>query len=114
MTDECLFCRIVEGKIPADIVLETDRVLAFRDISPQAPTHVLVIPKECITSVGHAEDEHEGVLGAVLLAARDVARQEGLDNGFRVILNTGEEGGQTVFHLHAHVLGGRSLGWPPG
>ncbi|MEM7417629.1 MAG: histidine triad nucleotide-binding protein [Gemmatimonadota bacterium] len=114
MTEACLFCRIVEGSIPADVVLETDRVLAFRDISPQAPTHVLVIPKRCIRSVADAADEDETLLGSVLLAARDVARQEGLDDGFRVILNTGDEGGQTVFHLHAHVLGGRALGWPPG
>lgn len=114
VTEACLFCRIVEGSIPADVVLETDRVLAFRDISPQAPTHVLVIPKRCIRSVADAADEDETLLGSVLLAARDVARQEGLDDGFRVILNTGDEGGQTVFHLHAHVLGGRALGWPPG
>lgn len=114
MSDDCLFCRIVRREIPADIVWESDDVLAFRDIAPKAPTHVLVIPKQCIRSLGDASDTDGAVLGAVMLAARDVARQEGVGDGFRVVLNTGADGGQTVFHLHAHVLGGRALTWPPG
>lgn len=114
MSSDCLFCRIVRREIPADIVWENDFALAFRDIAPQAPTHVLVIPKECIRSVGDATDEQVNVLGQLLLGAREVAHAEGLDRGFRVVLNTGEDGGQTVFHLHAHILGGRTLSWPPG
>lgn len=116
MTDpSCLFCRIVAGEIPADVVLETDHVLAFRDIAPKAPTHVLVIPKKHVVSVGTAGEEDEALLGAVLIAARDVAAREGIrESGFRTVLNSGADGGQEVLHLHAHVLGGRSLTWPPG
>ena len=116
MTDsDCLFCQIVAGKIPAEVVAETEHALAFRDIAPKAPVHVLVIPKEHVTSLGHAADGHQGLLGAVLLLARDVARDEGIaEGGFRTVLNTGDDGGQSVHHLHAHVLGGRVLGWPPG
>jgi histidine triad (HIT) family protein len=113
--ESCLFCRIVAGEIPADVVLETEHVLAFRDISPQAPTHVLVIPKRHITSLGSAADEDRDILGAIMLAGRDVARSEGVSEaGFRVAANTGEEGGQSVSHLHLHVLGGRQMSWPPG
>ncbi len=113
--DPCLFCSIVDGTVPADVVLETDEVLAFRDIGPQAPSHVLVIPKRHLDSLGTAEDEDHVLLGRVMLAARDVAISEGLsEGGFRVVLNTGDDGGQTVRHLHAHVLGGRALTWPPG
>lgn len=113
--DGCLFCKIVAGSIPADVVLETDDVLAFRDIAPQAPTHVLVIPKKHIASLGSADDVDVRLLGAVLAAARDVARAEGVtDSGFRAVTNTGADGGQAVHHLHVHVLGGRAMGWPPG
>ena len=112
---DCLFCRIVDGAIPSDVVASTDRAMAFRDIAPKAPVHVLVIPREHVASLGAADDGHEGLLGHLLRLARDVARQEGVaESGFRVVLNTGDDGGQTVHHLHAHVLGGRSLGWPPG
>jgi histidine triad (HIT) family protein len=112
---ECLFCNIVAGSIPADVVLDTPDVLAFRDIGPQAPSHVLVIPKRHLSSLAEAEDLDDGILGAVLLAVRDVARIEGIsDTGFRSVLNTGDDGGQTVHHLHVHVLGGRALTWPPG
>jgi len=112
---DCLFCSIVAGAIPADIVLEHDDVLAFRDIGPQAPSHVLVIPKRHISSLASAADADGELLGRLMLAARDVARLEGLeDSGFRAVLNTGGDGGQSVDHLHVHVLGGRSLGWPPG
>lgn len=116
MTDAtCLFCRIVAGEIPADIVYETDRVLAFRDIDPKAPTHVLVIPKEHVDSLGAATDAQAELLGEVMLAARDVARSAGVtEKGFRAVTNTGDDGGQSVHHLHVHVLGGRRLDWPPG
>ena len=113
--ERCLFCRIVDGEIPAEVVHETDRVMAFRDISPQAPTHVLVIPKRHITSLGTADGDDAAVLGEVLLAARDVARIEGVaDTGFRAVTNIGDDGGQAVHHLHVHVLGGRRMAWPPG
>lgn len=112
---KCLFCRIVAGEIPADVVLETDTILAFRDIAPKAPTHVLVIPKAHVVSIAEADDDHAALLGEVLIAARDVAAREGIrEAGFRTVLNSGPDGGQEVFHLHAHVLGGRALSWPPG
>lgn len=116
MSDEsCLFCRIAAGAIPADVVLETERVLAFRDIDPKAPTHVLVIPRKHLASLGDAEDDDRSLLGEVMLAVRDVARAEGIaESGFRAVANTGDDGGQAVHHLHVHVLGGRSLDWPPG
>jgi histidine triad (HIT) family protein len=111
----CLFCRIVDGAVPANVVHETERVLAFRDIDPKAPTHVLVIPKQHVASLGAAEDGDAGLLGEVMLAARDVARREGIaESGFRTVTNTGDDGGQAVHHLHVHVLGGRSMQWPPG
>ena len=111
----CLFCRIVAGEIPADIVHETERTISFRDIAPKAPVHVLVIPRDHVASLGAAGDDHGPLLGELMLAARDVAAKEGLsDSGFRTVLNTGADGGQEVMHVHAHVLGGRSLTWPPG
>ncbi len=110
---DCLFCKIAAGKIPADVVRTSDRFLAFRDINPQAPTHVLAIPVRHIASLNDAANADD--VGALLLFARDVARDAGLsDGGYRVVINTNADGGQTVFHLHAHVLGGRALGWPPG
>lgn len=113
--DDCLFCRIASGEIPAAVAHADDRVMAFQDINPQAPVHVLVIPREHITSLDHAGDEQEGLLGALLLAARDVARKEGLaEDGYRTVINTGDDGGQSVHHVHVHVLGGRRLTWPPG
>lgn len=116
MTDDrCLFCRIVEGEIPADVIYETEHVMAFRDIAPKAPTHVLVIPKRHVASLAAAGDDDRALLGEVMLAARDVARAEGVDgDGFRAVANTGNDGGQTVHHLHVHVLGGRAMDWPPG
>lgn len=112
---DCLFCRIVAGEIPADVVHETEGTLAFRDIAPKAPVHVLVIPRAHLASLADAGDGHDALLGEVMLAARDVARKEGLDeSGFRTVINTGADGGQEVMHLHAHVLGGRGLSWPPG
>ena len=113
MSADCLFCRIVSGEIPATVVHETETVLAFRDISPQAPTHVVVIPKRHLADV--TELAADAVLAAdVLAGVAAVASSEGLAAGFRVVFNTGVDGGQTVFHVHAHVLGGRHLGWPPG
>ena len=112
MTD-CLFCRIARGDIPATIVKQTDRYLAFRDIHPQAPNHLLAIPREHVRSLNEATDA--ALVGGLVLFARDVAREEGIaDSGFRLVLNTNGDGGQTVFHVHAHVLGGRAMQWPPG
>jgi histidine triad (HIT) family protein len=113
MTD-CLFCRIVTGEVPAQVVHEDDRTLAFRDVSPQAPTHVLVVPKAHHDDVTALADADPALLADVLAAAVVVARSERLDGGFRLVVNTGADGGQTVGHLHVHVLGGRALAWPPG
>ena len=111
---ECLFCRIVAGEIPAEVVHETERSLAFRDVNPQAPTHVLVVPREHHADVAAVADADPALLAEVMSAAVAVARAEGLAGGFRLVANTGDDGGQTVHHLHVHVLGGRSLTWPPG
>jgi len=109
----CLFCRIISREIPATIIAEDEHCLAFRDITPQAPTHVLVIPKEHVPSLNQVTDP--AVVGRVMAFARDVAKAEGIaERGYRVVLNTNAEGGQTVLHLHAHVLGGRAMLWPPG
>jgi len=111
----CIFCRIVAGEIPARRVYEDDDVLAFADLHPQAPVHILLIPKVHIESVAHAGPEHAAVLGQLLLAGAAVARQVGVaDSGYRLVTNIGEDGGQSVFHLHVHVLAGRPMRWPPG
>lgn len=113
MSESCLFCRIIRKEIPATIVLENEHCIAFRDINGQAPTHVLVVPREHVASLDTARDS--GVLGQVLLSAAQVARQEGVaEDGYRTVINTNAASGQTVFHLHAHVLGGRHMAWPPG
>ena len=112
---DCLFCAIVAGEIPATAVGETDRVLAFRDIDPQAPIHVLVIPKEHYPDVAALAAADGGLLGEMLTQAHQVAAAEGVhDSGYRVVFNTGKHAGQDVPHVHAHVLGGRRLQWPPG
>lgn len=112
---ECLFCAIVAGEIPATRVVETDRVLAFRDINPQAPVHVLVIPKTHYPHVAALAAADSGLLGEVITEAHRVAAAEGVgDSGYRFVFNTGEHAGQTVPHVHVHVLGGRALTWPPG
>jgi histidine triad (HIT) family protein len=117
---DCLFCRMVAGEIPADVVHETDRVLAFRDINPQAPTHVLVIPKDHHPTAAALAAADAGLLGDVVSAAHTVAGQEGLVNdggtepGYRIVTNTGPQAGQSVHHVHLHVLGGRRMEWPPG
>ena len=109
-----IFKRIIDKEIPADIVFEDDRCLAFRDVRPQAPTHVLVIPKKEIAGLSSAGDEDGALLGHLMLVAKQVAQQLGLSGGYRTVINNGPDGGQTVDHLHLHVLGGRPLGWPPG
>ncbi|MDQ2756105.1 MAG: histidine triad nucleotide-binding protein [Actinomycetota bacterium] len=110
---DCLFCRIVEGGVPADVVRQTSSSLAFRDRVPQAPTHVLVVPRRHVTNLGELA-EHPDELADVVALARDVAQQEGLERGYRLVANTGSQAGQTVYHAHLHVLGGRDLDWPPG
>jgi histidine triad (HIT) family protein len=114
MSTDCIFCKIVDGTIPAKRLYEDDETLAFADLNPQAPTHLLVIPKQHITSLADATPEHQRLLGQLLSAAAEVARRQGLDNGYRIVINTGADGGQTVGHLHLHVLGGRHMNWPPG
>ncbi len=111
---DCLFCRIVAGEVPATVVHETDRTVAFRDVNPQAPTHVLVVPRDHHRDLAAASAADPALLADVVAAAVEVARQEGLDGGSRLVVNTGHDAGQTVHHLHVHVLGGRGLGWPPG
>ena len=110
----CLFCRIIEGNLPASTVYQDEHCLAFHDINPQAPVHVLVIPRKHISSLAAAEKEDEPLLGHLMGADAEVARMKGLANGFRVVISTGKDGGQTVDHLHLHVLGGRAMHWPPG
>jgi histidine triad (HIT) family protein len=112
MTDSCLFCRIVRGEIPAKIVRQDEHTVAFRDIDPKAPTHILVIPKEHVASLDEATDPT--MVGRLMLAAADIARSEGITDGYRTVVNTGAGAGQTVFHIHLHLLGGRKLSWPPG
>lgn len=115
MAEDCLFCRIVSGEQDADVVAEGDTWLAFRDINPQAPTHVLVVPRRHVGSVDELDDGDRDLAGELLLAARRVAREEGVaDDGYRLVANTGRRAGQSVPHLHFHVLGGRSMKWPPG
>src|SRR5919107_1170121 len=112
---DCLFCKIVAGEIPAKLVHEDERAVAFRDINPQAPTHALVIPRAHISSLAEAGEGDESLLGHLLRVAALVARQEGhAEGGYRTVINTGRDAGQTVFHIHVHVLGGRTLTWPPG
>ncbi len=112
---DCLFCRIASGEIPADIVRSDDDVVSFRDISPQAPTHILIIPRKHISSVTDLSEEDSEVMGRLFLMARDLAEEEGLtEGGYRMVVNAGADAGQTVFHIHLHLLGGRRMGWPPG
>ena len=112
---DCLFCKIVSGDVPATVVRESARTLAFRDINPQAPTHVLVIPKEHHATAAELAAEDGDLLAEIVREAHEVAVGDGVaESGYRVVFNTGPGAGQTVFHVHAHVLGGRGLGWPPG
>jgi histidine triad (HIT) family protein len=111
---DCLFCQIASGAIPADVVHETPTTVAFRDRNPQAPTHVLVIPRSHRPDAASLAEAEPGVVADLVTAAARVAAHDGLGDGYRLVLNTGREAGQTVFHAHLHLLGGRSLGWPPG
>ena len=115
MSNDCLFCKIISGDIPSNKVYSDDHVYAFHDINPAAPTHVLVIPRKHLSAVNDRSEEHEPLLGALMAAANRIVAQLGLEeSGFRYVINTGSHGGQTVFHLHLHILGGRPLTWPPG
>ena len=111
---DCVFCSIVAGKIPSTPVYQDELVYAFPDLHPQAPVHVLIVPREHIRSLDDSDAEKRALLGHLLGSAVEVARQKGLGSGYRVVVNTGENGGQTVDHLHLHLLGGRSMHWPPG
>lgn len=111
---DCLFCKIVAGSIPVQRLQEDADTLAFPDINPQAPVHLLIIPKRHIASHAHALPDDAGMLGQLLAAAGELARAQGLNNGYRLVINTGRDGGQTVEHLHVHLLGGRAMHWPPG
>jgi histidine triad (HIT) family protein len=113
-TSDCLFCRILRGEIPARKVYEDKHVLAFEDISPKAPTHVLIIPKKHFAGLKEAQAEDAEVIGRCHLAAAEIARQRNIEEGYRTVLNVGPGAGQSVFHLHVHLLGGRHLSWPPG
>ena len=114
MSEKTIFKRIIDGEIPADIVFEDEHCLAFRDVSPKAPTHVLVIPRKEIVSIDHIQSDDQPLLGHIWSVIPTIAKQLGLDNGYRVVVNCGQEGGQEVPHLHFHLLGGRRLSWPPG
>ncbi len=110
----CLFCRIIEGSIPSKPVYQDDKCYAFADINPQAPVHVLIVPREHIASIAQASQDHSGLVGHLHWAAAEIARSKGLTKGYRSVINTGEDGGQTVDHIHVHLLGGRPMTWPPG
>jgi histidine triad (HIT) family protein len=114
MSSDCLFCKIAAGTIPITRLYEDEQVMAFADIHPQAPVHILVIPKRHIGSLAQTQAEDEPLLGGLMAAAVEIARQQGLGGGYRLVVNTGADGGQTVEHLHVHLLGGRHMGWPPG
>ncbi len=111
---ETIFSKIIRKEIPVDLVYEDNLAIAFRDINPQAPVHILVIPKQPIAKLSDAESKDHALMGHLLLTAKRVADQEGLANGYRIVINTGPDGGQTVDHLHLHILGGRQMQWPPG
>lgn len=113
-TTETIFSKIIRREIPVDIVYEDDLAIAFKDINPQAPVHILVIPKEPIAQLADAESKDHALMGHLLLTAKRVAQQAGLNNGYRVVINSGPDGGQTVYHLHLHILGGRQMTCPPG
>lgn len=111
---DCLFCKIINGEIPSSKVYEDDTVFAFRDIEPQAPTHILIIPKEHIKSAAELDESNSAVVAHIFEVAAKIAKQEGLDDGFRIVNNCGDLAGQTVKHLHFHLMGGREFGWPAG
>lgn len=111
---DCIFCKIANGEIPSTKVYDDEKVLAFKDLTPQAPVHVLIIPKEHIASCDEITEDNCAVVGHIFAVAAKIAKQQGLDNGYRVVNNCGEDGGQTVKHLHFHLMGGRTFGWPAG
>ena len=112
---DCLFCKIIAGDIPAEIIYESETAVAFRDINPQAPTHVLVIPRKHISTINDIGEEDQSIVGSLYTAAKEIAAEEGIsEDGYRAVMNCMEGAGQSVFHIHLHVLGGRSLAWPPG
>ena len=111
---ECIFCKIIEGEIPADTVYESENIVAFRDINPQAPNHILVVPRKHIDNVDVLESGDTELMGELLLTARKVAAKLGISNGYRLVINNGSEGGQEIDHIHMHLLAGRKLAWPPG
>lgn len=112
---DCLFCKIQQGEISADIVFESDDVLAFRDVNPQAPVHILIIPRKHIATVNDLKQNHEQIMGRLFSVAKIIATQEGVDEeGYRMVVNCNEKAGQTVFHIHMHLLAGRAMSWPPG
>jgi histidine triad (HIT) family protein len=114
MSSECLFCKIVAGEIPADLVYESETAVAFRDINAQAPTHVLIIPRKHISTINDIEQEDQAIVGSLYTAAKSIAASEGIaDAGYRAVMNCNESAGQSVFHIHLHVLGGKPMGWPP-
>jgi histidine triad (HIT) family protein len=115
MSEDCLFCKILAGEVPADIVYESESAIAFRDINPQAPTHVLVIPRKHIATINDLDEADRSLVGDLYLAAQQIAAEEGVaESGYRAVMNCNEGAGQSVFHIHLHVLGGRALTWPPG
>ena len=112
---DCLFCKFVSGELETNVVHNDEHVLAFRDINPQAPTHALIVPRQHVATINDIQPEHKEVVGALFVAAREIAASEGFaDDGYRVVMNCNDAAGQTVFHLHLHILGGRRLSWPPG
>ncbi|MCM0648828.1 histidine triad nucleotide-binding protein [Clostridium swellfunianum] len=113
--DNCIFCSIIQGKIPSQKVYEDDQIFAFKDINPEAPVHVLIIPKKHIASINELDEDNSQVIGHIYGAAKKIAKELGIaESGYRVVANCGSDAGQTVFHIHFHLLGGRSLNWPPG
>ncbi len=114
MPSPCLFCKIIEGQAPARIIYEDDRVVAFEDIHPQAPTHVLIVPRKHVASLGDAAHEDAPLIGHMHLVAAQIAQERNITKGYRTLLNNGPLAGQSVYHLHLHLLGGRGFGWPPG
>ena len=114
-SNNCLFCKILDGEIPAELIYESETAVAFRDINPQAPTHALVIPRKHISTINDIEQDDQAIIGSLYTAAREIATTDGIaDDGYRAVMNCNEGAGQSVFHIHLHVLGGRRMGWPPG
>jgi len=115
VSQDCLFCKILAGDIPADIIYESETAIGFRDINPKAPTHVLIIPRQHIATINDISEDDHSIVGSLYSAAREIAAAEGIaEEGYRAVMNCNEAAGQTVFHIHLHLLGGRALGWPPG